>query len=219
MKGRLKKRLLMGVAVAAVLAGMTTAVVMAAQPAAHHRKAGRSSTLTTAAAYLGVSAKSLRSELRAGKSLAEVANATGGKSAAGLIQTLEAAQQRRLSAAAASVPTRITAEVNRKGARNDGLRAAASYLGVSATTLRADTRTGKTLAEIANATSGKSEAGLIDALVSARKAALASAVSSGAITQAQANAALPRLADRVTARVRRAHTSRARRGASRTGPS
>jgi hypothetical protein len=219
MKGKLRKRLLTGVAVAAVVAGMTTAVVMAAQPTKHHHNAGRSrsSTLTTAATYLGVSAGELRTELQTGKSLAEVADATGGKSAAGLIQALERAQRHKLAAAAASVQARVTTEVNRKHGRHDGVQAAASYLGVSAARLRADVRAGKTLAEVANTTAGKSEAGLVEALVNARKAALASAVSSGAITQAQANAALPHLASRTTARVRRTHAGGARPPATHTG--
>ena len=45
------------------------------------------------------------------------------------------------------------------------LQAAATYLGVSQSELFSDLRSGKTLAQIANATSGKSEAGLVDALV------------------------------------------------------
>ena len=75
---------------------------MAAQPAAHHRRGG---TLATAAGYLGLSPAQLRSELRSGKSLAEIANATRGKSKAGLIGALEAAPKERLAAAAANLPS------------------------------------------------------------------------------------------------------------------
>ena len=67
---------MVGVAVLAVLAGATTAIVMAAQPS-HH---GHRSTLATAAGYLGVSQQQLRSELSSGKSLAQIANSTSGKS-------------------------------------------------------------------------------------------------------------------------------------------
>jgi hypothetical protein len=45
------------------------------------------------------------------------------------------------------------------------LAAAATYLGISESTLQSDVQSGKTLAEIANATSGKSASGLIAALV------------------------------------------------------
>ena len=99
MTRRLKHRLLIGVAVVAVLAGITTAVVMAAQPAAHHRRGG---TLATAAGYLGLSPVQLRSELQSGKSLAHIADATSGKCKAGLIAALKAASKQRLAATAAS---------------------------------------------------------------------------------------------------------------------
>ena len=46
---------------------------------------------------------------------------------------------------------------------------------------------GKTLAQIADATSGKSSAGLIDALVAAEQTELAAAVTAGTLTQAQAD--------------------------------
>ena len=70
--------------------------------------------------------------------------------------------------------------------------------------LRAELRSGRTLAQVASATGGKSEAGLIEALVAAKKAALQASVRAGTITQAQANARLPKLLSSVTARVKRA---------------
>jgi len=201
MNRRLKQKLFAGVAVAAVLAGGTVAAVTAAQPAAHRHSGGR---LVTAAGYLGLSPTQLQSELQSGKSLAEIANATSGKSEAGLIGALEAAQKAKLAAAAASLRMRVTAEVDRVGGPPRTLPTAARYLGVSATQLRSDRRSGMTLAQIANATSGKSEAGLIEALVGVRKATLAAKVKAGTITQAQANAALPHLLSRVRAQVNRA---------------
>jgi hypothetical protein len=209
----LKQKLMIGVAVVAVLAGVTAAVVMAAQPAAHHRAGG---ALATAAGYLGVSPTQLRSELQSGRSLAQIADATAGKSEAGLVAALEAAGRERLSAATAKLPSLIAAEVDRAGGptgasasgrprrgHRRALATAAGYLGVSAAQLRSELRSGKTLAQIAGATSGKSDAGLVQALVAARKAALAARVSAGKITQAQANAMLPKLAARVSAQVNR----------------
>ncbi|HEY4811358.1 MAG TPA: hypothetical protein VIH71_09910 [Solirubrobacteraceae bacterium] len=120
----MKSRLWMSVAVIAVVAGITAAAVMAAQPASHpharhhHRKGQherKGSLLTTAASYLGSSPAELRSELSSGKSLAEIANATSGKSSQGLIEALEAADKQKLASAAARLPTRITAKVNRPG--------------------------------------------------------------------------------------------------------
>jgi hypothetical protein len=69
-------------------------------------------------------------------------------------------------------------QVNGRGGGPD-LSAAAGYLGISAATLQADLRSGQTLAQIASATSGKSTAGLVAALVKA---------SNGRLTQAQAQA-------------------------------
>ncbi len=216
MNRRLKRRLLLGVAVVAVAAGATTAVVMAAQQSTktHHRK-GPPGPLVTAAGYLGLSTAQLRSELQSGKSLAEIANSTPGKSKAGLVQALESADRRKLAAAAARVPQRVLAQVNRLGgplptaasrARNRRLRVstlstAAGYLGISTAQLRHDLRSGTTLAQLANTTSGKSASGLLAALLAAAKAALASRVTAGRLTQAQASQILPRLSARLTARV------------------
>jgi hypothetical protein len=147
----------------------------------------------------------LRSELRSGRSLAEIANATTGKSAAGLIAAVEAAQHAKLAALAASVPARVTAEVNAPRHRNRRLAAAAGYLGISAAQVRSELRSGHTLAQLAAASPGRSQAGLVEALVAARKTALAAEVAAGTITQAQANAITGKLARRVTAQVTRVH--------------
>src|SRR4051812_5088947 len=68
-----------------------------------------------------------------------------------------------------------------------GLDAAASYLGVPASDLVTALRSGKTLADVASSTSGKSPSGLIAALVAAEKSHLAAAVKDGRLTQAQAD--------------------------------
>jgi hypothetical protein len=220
----MKKRLWMSVAVIAVVAGITAAAVMAAQPAhahshhhhkgQHHRKSG---LLETAASYLGTSPAQLRSELISGKSLAAIADATSGKSSQGLIEALEAADKHKLASVVANLQTRITAKVDRPGGGIGGggttTQAASGYLGLSVTQLRSQLRSGKTLAEIAKATAGKSEAGLIEALLAARKARLAKEVQAGAITQAQASARLPKLASHIAARVNRVgHAHRAATG-------
>lgn len=65
--------------------------------------------LTKAASqYLGIDLKALTTELRAGKSLADIANATPGKSAQGLIETLTAAANAKLDQAVAA--NRLTAD-------------------------------------------------------------------------------------------------------------
>jgi len=80
----------------------------------------------------------------------------------------------------------------------DDLAAAASYLGISASDLFTQLRSGKTLAQVANATSGKSAAGLIAALVAHETQELADAVSAGKLTQAQADAISANLQQRIT---------------------
>jgi hypothetical protein len=129
--------------------------------------------LDAAATYLGTTADALHTQLESGKTLAQIAAATSGKSAAGLIVALVADAKATLGANAPSDLTeRITALVNGQhgmhgppGDHLRGLDAAATYLGTTADALRTQLQSGKTLAQIANATSGKSAAGLIDALV------------------------------------------------------
>lgn len=199
----LKRKLMIGVAAVAVLAGGTAAVVMASQSSAHHHRAG---TLAIASSYLGVGEAQLRGELRAGKSLAQIANGTSGKSTAGLVAVLETAQRQKLAAASASVPKRVEAEVDHArgaSARSASVRAASSYLGIAAPQLRAEQRSDKSLAQIAEATSGKSTAGLVAALVSAKRHTIDAALKAGVIEQAQADKLLSRLVARMTARVHR----------------
>ncbi len=230
MTRRLKRRLMLGIALVAVAAGATAAVVMAAQPSAktHHHK-GPAGPLVTAAGYLGLSTTQLRSELRSGKSLAQIANSTPGKSQAGLVEVLVSADKRKLAAAAARLPNRVLAQVDRvggplpaadRGARHNRLRVrtlstAAGYLGTSTAQLRRDLQSGKTLAQLAN-TNGRSAAGLLEALTGAARAALASEVSAGKLTQAQANQILPQLSARLNARVD--HRPRRHAGAANIAP-
>ncbi len=80
----------------------------------------------------------------------------------------------------------------------DDLAAAATYLGISTATLQADLQSGKTLAQVAEATAGKSAAGLITALVAQETQELTDAVKAGRLTQAQADAITPTIQQRVT---------------------
>jgi hypothetical protein len=79
------------------------------------------------------------------------------------------------------------------------LQAASSYLGVSVSTLMGDLRSGGSLADVANATSGKSEAGLVDAVVASVKAQLDKAVSAGKLSSDQESKLEANLSQRVTA--------------------
>jgi hypothetical protein len=178
-------------------------------------RGGRGGELAAAATYLGVSQADLLTSLQAGKTLAQVAGEQRGKTVAGLIDALVAAEKAELAAAvtageltqaqadqmASTLTAHVTAEVNRTrpargpggpsgfghGARGDELTAAATYLGVTESVLVTQLQAGKTLAQVAAATSGKSTAGLTDALVAAEKAELAAAVTAGTITQAESD--------------------------------
>ncbi|HWJ32312.1 MAG TPA: hypothetical protein VNR59_08235, partial [Gaiellaceae bacterium] len=87
------------------------------------------------------------------------------------------------------------------GGMHDDLSVAATYLGLTQSELQTKLRSGKTLAEVANATDGKSADGLVDALVAAAQKNIAADVSSGRLTQAQADGILSGLKQHITDRV------------------
>jgi hypothetical protein len=177
--------------------------------------------LSVAATYLGLSDTELQTRLRSGETMAEIANATDGRSASGLIDALVAAAQKHIAADVSSgrltqaqadqllagLRQHVTDRVNSTGppggpradgGPHDGLAAAASYLGLSQADLRAALQSGKTLGQIAEATSGKSKAGLVAALVAQEKTELAQAVQDGHLTRAQADATAASLEERIT---------------------
>jgi hypothetical protein len=236
-----KQKVVVGAAVAALLAGGSIAAVSAtgqssarksaaAQRGAHR---GRARDLATAAAYLGISPTQLSRELSPARTLAQVADASPGKSAAGLTQALVAARRARLTSAAvklasvsAKLPQRVAAEVNRaggpggaRGARHPATPAArlnrlfaaprasgavaAAYLGVAPARLQAQLRAGQTLAQVADATAGKSQAGLVEALVAPRRARLADATAAGRVSEARQAKRLAGLRKRMSALVQR----------------
>jgi hypothetical protein len=190
--------------------------------------AGHRDPLAAAAAYLGITTSQLQSDLESGKTLAQVADATSGKSAAGLVQALVAQETSELDAAVAAgkltqaqeqtllanLQQMVTDLVN--GVKpafggppggfgfhgpGDDLNAAATYLGLTASALESDLQSGKTLAQIADATSGKSAAGLVQALVAHETTELDAAVAAGKLTQAQEQTLLANLQQLVTDRV------------------
>ena len=93
---------------------------------------------------------------------------------------------------------------HRFGARGFGTRGvAAQYLGITGATLRGELRSGKSLAQIAAATPGKSAGGLKAAIEAAAKARLAKAVSSGRLTGAQEQERLGHLSSRLETLLKR----------------
>jgi hypothetical protein len=80
------------------------------------------------------------------------------------------------------------------------LDAAATYLGMTEAQLRTALEGGKTLAQVAR-DRGKTVQGLVDALVGAAKKDLAKAVEDGRLTEAQKDAIVSGLPERITAAV------------------
>jgi hypothetical protein len=216
-----RQKVIAAAAVAVVGAGVAFAAVSATGQSAaprhiHARHGARllhRRDLTAAAGFLGVSTGQLERELSSA-TLAQVAQAHG-KSTQGLIDAIVAARRAGLAKVAARLPSRVGAEVNSRarlaraagklgaGARGKLGHAASAYLGLAPSRLREELRSGKTLAQIADATPGKSSAGLHATLVAARKAALTQRVAAGKLTQARAALAEQRLDERMSALLQR----------------
>src|SRR6478672_6742777 len=154
------------------------------------------------ASYLDLTPAQLRAQLRSGKTLAQIA-VTQGKSVAGLEDAIykdveahldQAVANGRLTGAQeqamlAQLKAHLDDIVNHSGPRA-GVRAShfgaavASYLGLTRAELRAQLRSGKSLAQIATA-HGKTVAGLKAAILTGAKARLDRAVTAGKLTSAQ----------------------------------
>src|SRR2546430_418978 len=80
----------------------------------------------------------------------------------------------------------------------DPFQAAATYLGTTTADLRTKLQGGQTLAQIANATSGKSRDGLVKALVDDATAKIDAAQKAGTITADQATQLKANLQQRIT---------------------
>jgi len=159
----------------------------------------KGSYFTAAATYIGITEAQLRTELGTDKSLADVAIAHG-KTRDGLIAALTAAQQQNIATLVDQKG--IGARPNPAngygpgpgygrgpGGRNvigDSEAAAATYLGTTTADLETKMRAGQTLAQIANATAGKSRDGLLNALVADATAKIDAAQKAGTITADQA---------------------------------
>jgi hypothetical protein len=158
----------------------------------------KSSYFSAAATYIGITETQLRTELGTDKSLADVAVAHG-KTRDGLIAALVAAAQQNIGTLVdqKGIGARPN-PANRPGpgfGRGPGARvtgepfaAAASYLGTTTADLETKIRAGQTLAQIANATAGKSRDGLVAALVADATAKIDAAQKAGTITADQATA-------------------------------
>ena len=169
---------------------------------------GGADLIAAAATYIGIPAADLRSQLGAGKSLADIAVANG-KTRDGLIAALVVASQQSISTLG-----------DQKGVANPGgpggfggpggpgfgrgfggqgdpLAAAATFLGTTTAGLRTKMQGGQTLAAIATA-AGKTRDALITALVNDAKTAVEKAKTDGKLTADQATQLESGLTDRMT---------------------
>jgi len=164
-------------------------------------------TIATAAGYLGLSPVTIRRDLRSGKSLAQIAQETG-KSEAGLVKALLTGRHSKITEAEKKLAERVAAQVRRPGGpvarRIISLRRAAlSYLGISPAQLRKDERGGRSLAQIAQSTPGRSEAGLIQALASSRRQELEEAAQKGVLSRQSERSRVAQVQKTVTMYVHR----------------
>jgi hypothetical protein len=90
------------------------------------------------------------------------------------------------------------------------LRASATYLGLSVDQLKAKLKSGESLGEVANATSGKSSSGLVDYLTGLVKTRVDKLVAAKRITSAQESAFLSKVEAKLTKLVAIKWTDRAR---------
>jgi hypothetical protein len=227
MRRILRRRVALTVALAAVLAG-GTAVALGATggDAGHDHRAGlhggsaahghHGGVLHVAASYLGLSPRELRDQLRSGKSLAQVANSTPGKSEAGLVAALLAAAKARFAAGTSDREARIQGLVNRTpgasgprhrhGAHRAAVRSTVlSYLGIRGHEVARQLRAGKTFAQIADATPGKSAAGLGEALEKALTVKLNAAAAAKQLDQDAQAVRFARMRERVSRLLNRSH--------------
>ncbi|MEA2216930.1 MAG: hypothetical protein QOK19_2491 [Solirubrobacteraceae bacterium] len=218
------------IALAALLAG-GTAVALGATGAASHTRHGHANgriargpsrhagLLATASSYLGVPTTQMRSELASGKTLGQLAAATPGKSEAGLVAAILTAAKLRLHSASATLPARVESLVRGRPGRNAAARhgrvklraVTLSYLGIARKALLKQLHSGMTPAQVADATPGKSAAGLRAALLAAAKQQLDGKVAARVLSKGAEARRLAHQESKVDALLSRAHPGRALR--------
>jgi hypothetical protein len=211
-----------GIASAAIV--WTSATAAAAQPSigtqlaaqlgtnpgalADNGMRGGADLMTAAATYIGITPADLKTQLAAGKSLADIAVANG-KTRDGLIAALTAAEQQSISTFVDQKGSAFPGGPKGGpgnggpgrpfgfGAQGDPLAAAATFLGTTSADLRTKMQGGQTLAQIATA-AGKTRDALIQALVADATTKIEAAKTSGTLTAAQATQLESGLTDRMT---------------------
>ena len=189
MRSLLSKRLAVG-ATALVLLGGGAVAVAATRDSS---QSGRQTYIDDVAKHLNVSPQALSAAVQAARSEEIQAAVADGRITQAQANALEQRAQRSGGHALFGY-----------GLGPGGRGSAAvvlQYLGISPATLRSDRRSGKSLAEIASSTPGKSVEGLKAALLAAERVRLARAVADGSLTSAQEQQRLALIASRIDKRV------------------
>jgi predicted transcriptional regulator len=162
-----------------------------------NRGLGGGDVLTTAANAIGISVADLRTELQAGKSLADVA-VEKGKTRQDVIDALTKAEGQRIAQLVDQKGLGAKAGTG-PGFRLDGntLAVAAKFIGISEQDLRTKLAAGQTLAAIATA-NGKTRQDLIAALVKDQTDKIDAAQQANRITVQQAATLKSGITDRIT---------------------
>lgn len=138
--------------------------------------------VAAASAYFGISKAKLRKELDSGRSLAALAASSPGHSALGLVEAIMRPRVRRIEAQVAAkrlsqaeaqrsiqrIRKRVQTRLARSTAYEPTAAVAERYLGLSASELRSRLHGGSSLEQVADATPGRSAAGLISAVMAVR---------------------------------------------------
>lgn len=179
---------------------------------------GRAAIVSAVTSELGINAQQLRTDLASGETLSQIASANGGSAAGveqailGVVQSridnavssgkLSTQQGRALLTRAGTVVDKLVgvehpvAHLQLLRLRLGVLRVAAGYIGVTPAQLRSEIKSGTSLSQIMT-TSGKSAAGLQQAVVTAVTTRLDKAVSAGTITSTREQVLLSRLEQRL----------------------
>ena len=103
-------------------------------------------------------------------------------------------------------PSSEPARPDKRAMLGDVMATSATYLGVNASDLKTQLQSGKSLADIANATAGKSRDGLVAALTTAADQKIDAQVTAGTLTAQQAATAKQKVASQIVQVVDRAIT-------------
>jgi hypothetical protein len=193
LKSVLSRKLVIGAAALVLLGGGGAAVAMAA--AKGSAGSGRQAYIQDVAKRLNVSPDALTAAMKAARYDRIEAAVAAGR----MTKSQADALKQRIEHSGSG-----PAFGHARGHRGLGVRRVAEqYLGISAATLRSDLRSGKSLAQIASSTPGKSVEGLKAAILAARKTRLDQAVSRGKLTSQREQKRLTNLSSRIEALLQR----------------